>query len=534
MKHLYLIFVLSVATAFYGQTPSFVWAKTAGGTLPEIQKGMAVDLSGNVYITGSFRSSSITFGATTFTSPGTTTHMYLAKYDAIGNVVWAKDAIGSSNEGYCITSDPSGNVYLAGVFNNTMSFGSFTVTSAGILDIFIAKLDPSGNVIWLKTAGGTTSEFPEAITLDNTGNIYLAGKYTSGMFTSGSFTVSNTNLFDMFVAKFDASGNTLWLKNASTSQNEGATAISCDVAGNIYVGGFFTESTFVLGTSTLTNVNAGFEDLFLAKYDASGNVIWAKSAGSSMYETVEAIVVNAAGVYITGDFAGPSIVFGTNTLTSAGSTDIFLVQYDSNGNVMFAKREGDTGDDYAECISADSFGNLYVGVGYKSTNISFGSYTYSNSGNRDMILVKYNATGSVLWSMAMTGPGDDNLHSIATVGSDVFIGGDYDGSSINLASTNFNNAGSNDIFLAKISTTTGMHEVTDGSLLLLYPNPTTGIIHLQSSSSNVLSFKLFNTLGEELFSTDQTALDLSQFRAGVYFIQVETENNTLTKKMIKE
>jgi hypothetical protein len=534
-KFTLIVFAVLTANLIISQTPSIAWSKGAGGTLPDECRSVVADGFGNIYITGTFRSASITFGSTVFTSPGTTTHFYIAKYDGAGNCVWAKDAVGNSNEGYRLKADATGNVYLTGVFSGAMTLGSFTVVSQGGLDIFIAKLDASGNILWLKTAGGTTSEFPDALSLDNSGNIYVAGKYTSSLFTFGTFTVSNSNLFDIFVAKLDASGNALWLDHSSTLQNEGATALGCDASGNVYVGGFFADANLVFGTHTLTNVNPGYEDLFLVKYDGSGNVLWANSAGSQMYESVESLVVTSSGVHIIGYFGGSSIVFGTNTLTSAGSSDVFIVKYDAAGNVIWTKREGGSGAETAGSIAADMSGNLYAGIGFGSSSIVIGSNTYTNSGGRDMALVKYDAGGNVFWCKAMSGTGDDDIHSVSASGTDVLIAGDYDGPSLNFDAVSLTNAGGTDIFVAKIASTTGIMEIARNERALFFPNPSTGIVNFQTQQTPD-GFEVYNALNELILKKDGRSqfIDLTAKANGVYFIRIVTGEQISVFKIIKQ
>ena len=129
-----------------------VWAKAAGGTGTDEPYGIATDATGNIYITGNFGSSSITFGTVTLTSPG----FFLTKYDANGNVLWAKSAGGSaySNSGNAVATDASGNVFVTGSFPSSLSFGTTTLTNTDNPDIFIVKYDASGTVLW---ARGSTS-----------------------------------------------------------------------------------------------------------------------------------------------------------------------------------------------------------------------------------------------------------------------------------------------------------------------------------------------------------------------------------------
>ena len=132
-------------------------------------------------------------------------------------------------------------------------------------------------------------------------------------------------------------------------------------------------------------------DIFVVKYDANGNVLWAKSAGGTSHDIAYGISTDAGGnVLLTGDFYSPSISFGTTTLTSAspGASDVFVVKYDANGNVLWAKSAGGIFTDIGYDISTDASGNVLVTGYFNSPSISFGTTTLTNAGGADVFVVK--------------------------------------------------------------------------------------------------------------------------------------------------
>jgi hypothetical protein len=367
---------------------NWLWAKKAGGTDSDYGYGIAVDASGNSYVTGYFYSATATFGSTTLTNNGFA-NIFIAKLDSSGNWLWAKNAgySGCGTSGNGIAVDASGNIYVTGDFSGSATFGSITLTSNGDSDIFIAKLDSSGNWLWAKNAGGTDYDYGQGIAVDASGNSYVTGYFYDSA-TFGSTTLTNNGVYDIFIAKLDSSGNWLWAKNAGGSSNDSGNGIAVDASGNSYVTGYF-DSNATFGYTTLTS--NGDDDIFVTKLDSSGNWLWAKKAGGTDYYEGCGIAVDASGnSYITGFFSD-SATFGSTTLTSNGYCDIFIAKLDSSGNWLWAQNAGGTGSDWGHGIAVDAIGNSYVTGYFFSTAATFGNITIYGSGtvyNTDIFVVK--------------------------------------------------------------------------------------------------------------------------------------------------
>ena len=304
---------------------------------------------------------------------------------------WAKSAGGSAEDvAYSVSTDASGNSYVTGYFTSTtITFGSTTLTSAGSNDIYIVKYDASGNIIWAKNAGGNGQDIAESVVTDSTGNILIAGYFASSSITFGSTTLTNAGSCDMFIVKYGSNGNVLWAKSAGGSFLDFAQSVSTDANGNILVAGSFNSSTITFGSTTLTNVGSNTKDLFLVKYDSNGNVLWAEGAGGTSHDEANSVSTDVSGnVYIAGSFSSSSITFGSTTLTNPGPSskaDMFLVKYDASGNVLWAKSVVGSGSstDYATSVTADISGNIYVAGNFNSPTITFGSTTLTNAVNTD-------------------------------------------------------------------------------------------------------------------------------------------------------
>ena len=373
-SYIYDLFIVKYNTA-----GNVVWAKSAGGSGYDYGHSIAVDPGGNSYITGYYDSPTITFGGITLTNAGAD-DLFIAKYDSAGNVIWAKNAGGAGTDrGRGIAVDTSGNSYITGLFESpSIAFGTTTLLSAGSADIFLVKYDVAGNVVWAKKEGGMGSDEGESIALDGSGNSYVLGQYYNAPITVGTTTLPNAGLRDLVLIKYDPSGNVIWSRSAGGTESETGYYLAADAGGNCYITGFFDSPTLTFGSTTL--VNAGSSDIFIAKYDSAGNTAWAKRAGGASYDFGYSVAVNGSGTsFITGLFASPTIAFGATTLTSAGGSDAFLVSYDAAGNLAWAKSMGGAQNDDGLGVTVDTAGACYIVGDFGSNSISFGPTTLTNA-----------------------------------------------------------------------------------------------------------------------------------------------------------
>jgi hypothetical protein len=224
---------------------NFVWAKSVGGPGQDIGESIALDATGNVYITGIFADT-----ADFDPGPGVynlmaprTTNVFVEKLDSSGNFVWARQIGDSSsyNWAYGTAADSVGNVYLTGFFDHTVDFdpgsGIFNLTSKGSSDIFVLKLDASGNFVWAKQIGDTLSDQSFAIAVDRLGNVYTTGLFQGTVdFDPGvdSFYLTTSTTNTIFISKLDPSGNFVWAKQAQGTGADWGNSITVDTSCNIY------------------------------------------------------------------------------------------------------------------------------------------------------------------------------------------------------------------------------------------------------------------------------------------------------------
>ncbi len=379
--------------AKYDTKGELIWVKNFGGKNFDGASAIAIDAAGNVFVAGKHLSTGFILGSTTLTDPG----LFLARFDGDGNAVWAKNLPGTGIDFInSLALDAKGNVFITGTFGSkTLTFGSTVLTNLGgdcpqgCQDVFVAKYDANGNCLWAKSAGGSASDYSQAAATDASGNVFIGGGFYSTTLSFGSVTLKRSDKTaiiggDMFVAKFDGDGNLLWAKNAGNNNDEKVFSIATDASGDAYVAGSFKSHEFTLGTFTLTKEShmAGYSNFFLAKYDAGGNVLWVQFGGGGNTDESRSVVLDASGnVYLAGIFTSGSITAGTYKLKNerTGTYDIFLIKYDPKGNVLWANSEGTNNMDYAFSLAADRSDNIYLTGLFGTKEIKFGSTTLTNT-----------------------------------------------------------------------------------------------------------------------------------------------------------
>lgn len=439
-KIIFLIFFIALANAVFAQSPNWLWANSAGGTSYDLANSVTTDASGNVISVGDFYGSSVTFGLTTLTSGGDA-DMFIVKYDAGGNVLWANSAGGNlEDRGLSVSADDSGNIIAVGSFSSaTMNFDTITLTNAGVGDIYIVKYNVSGNVLWAKSFGGTSFDGARSITTDHSGNIFVSGSFNSPTITFGSSTLTNTGNFDFYIAKFDPAGNVLWVRSAS-GNNWDYGSITVDDSGNVIAAGTYLSPTLTFDTTTLINAGGSSWDLFVVKYDAAGNLRWANTAGGTGSDGVSSVTSDASGnVIIAGTFNSASISFDTITLTTPG---MFIVKYNAIGKSLWAIFVDGAG---ATSVTTDGAGNIIAAGSFNNPTITVGTTMFTNADTvnhtADLFIAKYDSSGNLFWANSTGGINTDNVYSLTTdVSGKIIAAGLFYSPTIAFGSTTLINA----------------------------------------------------------------------------------------------
>ena len=333
-------------------------------------------------------------------------------------------------DGWAVATDPSGNVFVAGINFGIYPavLGSITIPDPGPgnFQTIIAKYDANGNVLW---ACGTRNGNTDLINIaaDQYGDVFLFGTFTSPSFQIGSYTLTNT-LFpntQYFLVKFDASGNVIWANNAGNAQFNYAIlgsiatvlatgGVATDKTGNVYITANFKIPVVTLGTTNLINADpaGNSNDIMIVKYDPFGNMVWAKSAGGAKNDEAYCISVTSAGdLYIAGTFGSPSLPFGPYVLTNTSNKNLaFIARFDGSGNPVWACSSGGAGREYAVGLTADNNNNVYLTGGFKDNSISFSGTTIPNPGTIPALyLVKFDPGNNVNWYKTISSITDTGL-----------------------------------------------------------------------------------------------------------------------------
>jgi hypothetical protein len=368
---------------------------------------------------------------------------------------WVQDIGGTGADTECaVAVDSGGYIYTAGTFNGTCTFGTRSLTSAGMRDIFLMKTASGGALQWVVRFGSTGDESVRGIVLDGAGNIFLCGTFSGSGSFGGPVTVSAGGS-DAYIAKYSPQGAFLWSRTVGGAGADQINGIALDAAQqNVLAIGFFTGTVTFTPTTTFTSQSGG-TDSFLAKYSAAnGSPIWAKTWGSLDYDIGVGVFVDRGdNILVVGCFAY-QINVGVILSSVPGTRDVYIAKFAPSGSAapgaaIWAKRYGTISNTTPVCAGLDGNGDLTVSGTFVSQT-DLGSGVISGSGSSSMFLAKYSgAAGTAIWNRAIScswtvipnGVSFDSLNN-------PIVCGNYDGT-CNFGAQTFTSAGSGDIFAAK-------------------------------------------------------------------------------------
>ena len=430
------------------------WLQSFGGPGSDVGHAIGTDGAGNVYTVGKFAGTA-QFGTNSLASAGVD-DIFITKMDVNGNVLWAKRFGGS---GYDVANDvvvlPSGDVLITGGFQGIADFGGTSVTNttvASFSDIFVARLDPAGNVTWVRTEGVQFfSDVGRSLAVDGSTNVYVVGSSPLTSFNGAAI----SNVGRVLLAKYDGSGGRVWARKSGAgnggSQDTGL-GVSVAADGSVYAVGVFHSATYTNAAMVLTN--RGFADGFAAKYDSAGALVWLRQVGANGMDSSEAVVATVNGdVLVAGQLSATNTI-GTNIVVSRGGVlpDAFVINYDAAGNVQWVRAFGGTGSDAALDIDADTRGNIYL-TGFFQGAATFGAKSViSIAATKDVFVAGVRPNGTVEFVQQAGGDsiaGESGLGVAVDVNGGGVFTGQYQGTFV-AGGDSKTSTGANNVFVSRL------------------------------------------------------------------------------------
>ena len=353
-------------------------------------KSIVRDSDNNLYATGS--------GSHSLFFPGSGGGIFLTKFDKNGNVVWARSAP-FSGSGKEICLDNSGNIYMVGDLN--------------VFNVFVAKFDPGGNLVWMKQINGRSYTFSKSINVDDYGGCYITGTFNDTITFPGNSQLPNnsvdTDVYDLFLAKFDTAGNFTWSRHFTGLGGEKGIKIKCAYP-FIYLAGAFDHQ---MHCDAYTVISNGHDDVFFSKLGINGTVHWIKTAGGSSFDQLNDMFIDAKeNIYLTGHVTTPAYFDNMEiNNTIIGKRILFISKYDSTGNIKWVSTGESITFSVGTCLSINSNEDILVS-GLFCDNISFeNNFSLAAASNtvHNFFLAKFKSNGNFDWAFRV-----DKMGSIGT------------------------------------------------------------------------------------------------------------------------
>jgi hypothetical protein len=416
-------------------------ARGLGGKLEDEGWDVAVDGKGGLILVGAYRGA-IKVGSTSLTSAGGT-DILVVGLDAQGKVGWAASLGGVENDGgHGVAVDAKGNVFVVGTVGGKATFGTKTLASAGAADAFVARLDAQGKVGWVTSIGGAQADDGRGVAVDTKGGVVVTGGFHTKT-TQGPL-LSSKGGDDIFVVRLDAQGKSLWARSFGGSGSDYGWSAASDGKGGALVTGNFDKSITIGGKQ---HTSQGSWDGFALRLDGKGAVVWSAAYGGASSDFGRGICTDGKeGAFVTGAFQGSAIFDSKNVLSSTGGSDLFAARINKHGVVVWAKGFGGAGADQGLALAADGAGGAFLTGSFQQA-VTVGVSSLSAVGKSDILVLHIGELGAA-WAKGLGGTGWDTGRGVATRGKAVYIAGSFE-STLNLGggSTSLTSGGQTDALL---------------------------------------------------------------------------------------
>ncbi len=340
---------------------------------------------------------------------------------------WVRHEGGTNWEGgWHVEVDGEGCIYVLGGFDRFTNFGTNVLTGFEGGSQFLARLDANGNLLWIRTPGGSGLLAPSEFHLDAAGNGYLLGTF-SGEVIFGGHRLSSSGQA-LFIAQYDRMGRALWATKAETLEpGDWSFSSAVDRQGNIYVAGGFSSRIW-FGRRMLA-ATGGNPDVFFAKFNRQGQVVWAGQSVTVEADWAQALAVDAGGdVFLTGTIQCPvAVTPDGEALDYVERT--FLTRHDPRGNTVWTVHsDGNPGNSQGSSLAMDAAGNVFLAGAFRGCFELGGKVLVRESDGRGAYLAKVRPTGHVLWLRGAGQTEFDSLSEIVVVrNGTLYVAGQFRG-----------------------------------------------------------------------------------------------------------
>lgn len=357
--------------------------------------------------------------------------IYMEKTDNEGNMLWVK-RFGSSgtDQALGLDIDVNNNWYVGGYYSDQCNFGDSIMDSQGSFDCFVLSLDSLGEHRWVFSFGGSGRDDLNSLSCDDFGNSYVSGGFSDTLYFGDDFIVSNGDV-DIFIAKIDPNGNPLWIKGFGGPFKDLSRDIEVRDANIYFVGNF--KDKVIFDSDTVFVYGGAKWDAFICRADTAGNILWAESDGGLWDDVGVRVDIDNNGNIIFGGNYTNSGYFGAmdeEFLTSNGLTDIFISFYDTTGTLTkVISFGGIEGDGIHSLNYAQEINKILLGVRFQDT-IQFQGVSFESEGPTDLCVMQFNDTLGLEWKKQIKGvPYGSKPPNIGSIYADslsnVFVNGAF-------------------------------------------------------------------------------------------------------------
>ena len=425
---------------FDGWRPTSPWA--AGGTSADAARSIALDGAGNILVAGSF-SGTAQFGGIVLTASHAH-ESFVAKLDPQKGFVWAVAAGGTPQpKAQRLAVDAAGRVTLAASFSGTASLGAATLHATGDEDLLVTRLEPDGRFVWSFAATRTTVlDEGLGLALDSQGSATVAGSF-QGKATFDSVTRTAQGKDDIFVARLDASGKLLWAVSAGGAAQDNASAVALDAAGDAYVTGSYGGVATFGGTT----LDAASMTCFVTKVDRSGGFLWAAPLAIDELTSCRDIAIGAGGLALTTGAACVRVITVAPLETRCSA---FVAQLGSRGQLSSLFRDTPVAEEGRAGAGIALAGATSVVTGRLTGSATYGSTHLSSLGAGDIFVARIDATGRPVWATSAGGVGEDSGDAVALdAAGNIYVAGAFS-RTVQLGLGQLHAEGETDVFIWKI------------------------------------------------------------------------------------